>query len=231
MFRKLGTTLLMASFVLLAGRSALADSTSYNLTVGNSAITPGAYGTPYGTVSVNRTSTTQATFTFSADAGYLFLANGAAAVNLNSLAFSISGLTGTNSISGFLFTPSDLSNGGSAQEDGFGNFNQTIDEFDGFDHASQTITFTVTSTSGPAWNTVADVLKANNDGNLVAAHIGECNVDPCTFAGGSFSNTGYASETGAINIPTPEPSSLALFGTGILGVAGMVRRRVRVPTA
>jgi len=222
MIKSLATTLMAGSLLLIAGQSALADSVTYQLGAGNSAVTPALYGTPYGTVDVNRTSTTTATFTFTAATGYLFLANGAAAVNLNSTLFSYSGLTGTT-LSGY--SGPQLSNGGSAQEDGFGNFNQTFDEFDGFQYALKTISFSVTNLSG-IWGSVGDVLKPNNDTNLVAAHIGECNTSACTFTGGSFISTGYVSESGAVNIPTPEPSSLALFGTGVLGLAGMVRRRV-----
>jgi len=228
MFRKLGTTLLMASFVLLAGRSALADTVTYNLGAGNPAITPAAYGLPYGTVLVNLTSSTTATITFTAASGYLFLDSSIADVNVNATSWTVSGLTGTNSISGF--GGPALANGSSGNVDGWGIFNQTFNESDGFMDALQTVTFTLTDTSG-TWAHATNVLTGNNDGNLLAAHVGECNVNPCTFTGGSFANTGYASETGAINIPTPEPSSLALFGTGILGIAGMVRRRVRVPTA
>jgi hypothetical protein len=222
MLNRLTTAFAIASLVLLAGRTALADSTTLDLGTGNSAISSATYGLPYGTVSVNRTSTTTANFTFTANSGYLFLDSGSAAVNLNATSWSVSNLTGTT-LSGF--SGPQLTNTGAGQEDGFGNFNQTFDEFDGFTWALNTISFTVTNNSG-IWLTVGDVLTGNNDTNLVAAHVGICNVSPCTFTGGSFLNTGYASESGAINIPTPEPSSLALFGTGIIGVAGVMRRKI-----
>jgi hypothetical protein len=219
---KLVTAFAVASLALLAGKNALADSVILNLGTGNSAISSAPYGTPYGTVSVNRTSSTTADFIFTANSGYLFLDSGSAAVNLNSTDWTISGLTGTT-LSGF--SGPSLADAGGGQEDGFGNFNQTFDEFDGFTWALHTISFTVTDNSG-TWASVSNVLAGNNDTNLVAAHVGICNVNPCTFTGGSFANTGYASETGAVNIPTPEPSSLALFGTGILGFAAMMRRKV-----
>ena len=221
MIKNIATTIALASLVLVAGRSARADIANYDISVGNSAITPAAWGLPYGTVSVNRTSSTTATITFTSDSGYLFLDSGSAAVNVNALSWTVSGLTGTT-LAGF--SGPDLSNAGSGQEDGFGSFNQTFDEFDGFTWALHTISFTLTNTSG-TWSTAGSVLTGNNDGNLLAAHVGECNVNPCTFTGGSFSNTGFASETGAINNPVPEPSSLALFGTGIIGLAAMMRRK------
>jgi hypothetical protein len=37
----------------------------------------------------------------------------------------------------------------------------------------------------------------------------------------------HASVTSVLTIPAPEPATLALFGSGLIGVAAMVRRRSR----
>lgn len=83
-----------------------------------------------------------------------------------------------------------------------------------------------TSVTGISFNisgmTTAD-LKVNNKGNVVSVHY-------CTPLANGKANlncpspTGFASST---QIPSvPEPGTLSLLGTGLLGLAGVVRRRL-----
>jgi hypothetical protein len=85
-----------------------------------------------------------------------------------------------------------------------GNFNLTLDMFDGTDHAANQIVFTVTNTSSVLWNTAADVLTKNDPlhNTEVAAHIVVFSGPPVN---GAQLATGYvAGNSGG----TPTPRSV-----------------------
>lgn len=198
-----------------------ANAVVYSLGTGNSAIS--GYPAPYGTVTVNLVNSTTATITFSANSTaayqYLFGGQGAAGVNVNATSFALSGLSGTTVGTGFTSGP--LSNGGAANEDGFGAFNLTIDSFDGYQHSSGTISFTLTDLSG-TWGNANSVLVANANGAFIGAHIFvTTNPADANNPLGALA-TGYAANGGAQNIPDGG-STVALLGLAMLGI-GSVRR-------
>jgi hypothetical protein len=102
--------------------------------------------------------------------------------------------------------------------------NLQVDMFDSTDHASTSITFTVTNTSSTLWNFATDVLTANANGTLVGAHI-------AVFASNDVVNsdqlaTGFVANGGAVS--TPEPSAMAIAGLAALGFTGYgLRRRLK----
>ena len=204
---------------LLVAIPAIADTVTYTVNVPNTALS--AYTGPYASVTVDLTSSTTATITFDSlvNGGNIYLlgGNSAVGVNVNATSWTIGSFTGTNTVPGF--SPGALSSGGSKNVSSFGVFNQTVDEKGGFTTSSTEITFILTNTSG-TWANAASVLAANADGNAIEIHAFVC-VEPCDVANGA-ANTGFAS-TG--NTPVPEPASLLLFGSGLVGVAGLVRRK------
>jgi hypothetical protein len=96
----------------------------------------------------------------------------------------------------------NLTNGGSGNVDGFGVFNQTVNNMDGFAQRAIEVAFTVTDTSG-TFASAASVLASNSLGFDAAAHV--ANVD------GSI--TGFVAEGPGIVVP--EPSALATLGSGL----------------
>ena len=208
----------LIAIACLGLQQAKADTFSYSISVGNAALSgnPG----PYATVLVNRTSTTTATITFTSltNGGniYLFGDGSTAALNVNATTFTVGTVTGTNA--GVGFTPGPYSNGGSGNVNGFGVLNLTINSFDGFTHSSDSISFTLTNTSG-TWATASAVLKANANGAFAAAHI-FVTTSPANAANGA-SVTGFAA-TGGSRVPDGG-TTVMLLGAA-LGALGMARR-------
>jgi PEP-CTERM motif-containing protein len=194
----------------LAASQVSADSILFNIGVPNTDLTP--FPSPYGTVNVNRTSTTTATITFNGlttgGFTYFFGAAQAIDVNVNATAFT-AGVPTAASLDD-VPVPGNVS--------AFGTFNVTYDNFDGFNSRFSTTSFDLTNTGG-TWASASDVLSANSDGYRAAAHIfvtaTSCE-DACV--------TGFAGDGGLE--PVPEPATLLLLGSSLLGLAFAGRKKL-----
>jgi len=191
---------ILIAVACLGLQQAKADTITYNLTVANTS-TLGAG--PFGSVLVDRTSTTTATITFTAASGYLFVDGSAVDVNVN----------GTFTATGFTASPGEaVSFSGAKNVDGFGSFNDTNSEMDA-SNGDTTVSFTLTATGSTSWATAGSVLIANSNGALVAAHV---------FLVGSNGVTGFVSNGGAVN--TPDGGTTVMLLGAALGALGVARR-------
>jgi hypothetical protein len=193
---------------LMCVSAAHADSMSFSLTSNNLGL-----GGTVGAVLISDTATDQVTVTITMNAGFsVKLPGGDIAFNGPSglTAGSASAVQGTASMFGFtglsfqqFFTDKNISQ--------FGNFSFDFANVKGAPKgvvSADTLTF-ILSTPG---------LKANQFTG-VAIHF-------CTASGGGCGpQTGFASN--GTPTPVPEPGTLSLLGTGLIGLAGFARKKLR----
>jgi len=216
-FRSALAGFLISSAAIGFSASAQADVVTFTLGLGNAALS--GFPAPYGTVSIDLTSSTTAavTFTSALTAGDQYAFGGAQStdLNVNASSFSFSSPVYTPQ-----FTTAYLAGSGPGNVSTFGTFDLTIAMHDGFPNSATNVTFTLTDISG-TWASAANVLAANSDGNEVAAHIFACTA-PCTTSSDVLV-TGFTTAV-------PEPSTWAMMILGFMGVGFMAYRRRGQPS-
>jgi hypothetical protein len=230
--------------------SSQAASVTYDLTLSNDTTGNILSGTPYAQVTIDDEGAAGLiNFTVSLLPS-LLTANAGTNFGLQSFGFNVASNSGLSAIDIINLPNSDWSaivsynppsSGGTAQN-GFGKFDAVVAD-GGQSRVNPTLTFSI----DVAGDSIADYIAASSGGHFFAAHItGFADLNPLAPAddpydgtGACYDTTGQGDFTAACNILTsvwvagstptvvPVPTAAWLFGSGLLGLAGIARRRKR----
>jgi hypothetical protein len=197
------------------------------LDTGNSGLA--GYLPNFGYVNVTYLTSTTATIELTnvgtgASSPHVYFYGGAQSFDLNvnglvDVNATLATITGTQPFQGS-FTPGNFSSEGTGKADGLGTYNFRLRTFDGYQHSSSYLKFTLVG-SGTSWTSDEDVLVANPSGFLAAAHVF---VSADGTKSGGAAVTGYAAG-GDPTAASPEPVSLVAWSLLIASASVVTMRR------
>jgi len=207
--------------------SSTTGTCSINLTVTNGF---GPNGQVYGTVTLTLNGNGTITVDVAAPSGFGFH-NNPFGLNLASDITNVA-VVGTPTYTFAGSDPGAPTIGAQGQMDGFGSFSYGVTgggSGSSSDYTDINFTLSAKDNGVAGFDALSDVINGNTAGanNFFAVQVADLNVANCT---------GWAGTTGSVNggggtsqcVPgtqTPEPGSLGLFGTGLLALGTIIRRK------
>ena len=224
--RGLAVTAAVAIGLTVAMNNAAADTVSYALATSNQPALAG----PLGQLTIDLTSPTTATVTVHAldDGSSRFFAGavGTVGVNVNG-PVSVDGSDASNAATSLNTAP--LGDERGRHRGASGSFNLLLN---GLPHSSTGMSFNLTAVGGNSWNSAAQVLVPNGKGKVAAIHLLACPTgdSACVerhHGHGVAAFAGSAASDASPTVSTPVPAAAWLFGSGLLGLIAIARRRVK----